>query len=251
MTVPFQWIDPAMIPPLGWIYGRHYIRKFITETVAPSGLSLSIVEALAISTGRPLLGVVPKERVNVWLLGEDPMDELQRRLAAACLQYGIDPSEWEGHLSVDSGREQKIVIAEMADQVIDEIRANDFGVVIVENQLAASTWADIADATNCSINLVHHSRNALVAKARSVRVFNGMRADEAAKAGVDNHHSFFRMDNGEGNLEWRRFVSVDLGNGDEVDVVVPWEWPNAQTAKPAPNRRAKLTYPPVPGDRRC
>ena len=44
----------------------------------------------------------------------------------------------------------------------------------------------------------------------------------------------------------RHRAYLSLGRCD-VDVVVPWEWPNAQTAKPAPNRRTKLTYPPVPG----
>jgi hypothetical protein len=32
---PFSWVDPKKIPRRRWLYGRHYIRKFITETVAP------------------------------------------------------------------------------------------------------------------------------------------------------------------------------------------------------------------------
>ena len=59
-----------------------------------------MTEALAIATGRGLLGVLPDEPVNVWYWnGEDPMEELQRRLAAACVQYSIPAEEWtEGSL---------------------------------------------------------------------------------------------------------------------------------------------------------
>ena len=61
-ATPFVWRDPAKIPPRQWLYGRDYIRKFITATVAPAGVgksSLVIVEALSIATLRPLLGVTP------------------------------------------------------------------------------------------------------------------------------------------------------------------------------------------------
>ena len=86
-ATPFVWIDPAKIPPRRWLYGRHYIRSFISETVAPGAYgksTLAITEALAICTGRTLLGVIPDGRANVWYWnGEDPLEELERRLAAA------------------------------------------------------------------------------------------------------------------------------------------------------------------------
>jgi len=57
--------------------------------------------------------VIPDERVNVWIWnGEDPMEELQRRIIAACIHYEIDPTEIAGRLFVDTGRETKIIIAE-------------------------------------------------------------------------------------------------------------------------------------------
>jgi len=95
---------------------RHYIRKFISQTVGRSGhgkTSLGKAEALVIVSGRPLLGVTPDERVNVWIWnGEDPDEELQRRIMAAVLHYGINREEIEGRLFVDTGRETKIIIAE-------------------------------------------------------------------------------------------------------------------------------------------
>jgi hypothetical protein len=184
----FKWIDPAAIPRRQWLYGRHYVRKFISETVAPGAYgksTLAMTEALAIVTGRPLLGVTPDERVNVWYWnGEDPEEELQRRIAAAALRYEIDPTELEGRLFVDTGRKTKIVIAEqtragaviarpIVEAVIETIKANAIGLMtvdpvvashrVVENdnpaiELVAATWAEIADLTGCAIELVHHAR---------------------------------------------------------------------------------------------
>jgi hypothetical protein len=184
----FEWIDPAAIPRRQWLYGRHYVRKFISETVSPGAYgksTLVITEALALVTGRPLLGVSPDERVNVWYWnGEDPAEELQRRIVATCLHRGIDPAEIEGRLFVDTGRQTKIVIAEqtragaviarpIVDAVIATIKAKAIGLMIVdpfvashrvvENdnpaiELVAATWAEIADVTGCAIELVHHAR---------------------------------------------------------------------------------------------
>jgi hypothetical protein len=277
-ATPFRWIDPASIPPRRWIYGKHYIRQFLTETVAPGAYgksTLAITEALAIATGHALLGVLPDEPTNVWYFnGEDPLDELDRRIAAACLHYHIEPSELEGRLFVDTGRQMKIILAEMTkqganiaqpvvDPVIATIQENEIGLLIVdpfiashrvtENdnpalELVAATWAEIADVTGCAVELVHHSRktggteitvedgrggSALLAKARSARVLNGMSEDEAARAGVEKRRAFFRVDNGKANLspagekaDWYRLIGVEIGNGDNVVAVTQWKWPN-------------------------
>lgn len=279
-ATPFAWIDPPEIPRRRWLYGRHYVRKFVSETVAIGGVgksSLALAESLAMVTGCNLLGIVPEERVNVWLWnGEDPADELHRRIAAAAIHYGITPSEIEGRLFVDSGRETKIILAEqtrtgaviarpVVDAVIATIKANEIDLMIVdpfvashrviENdnpaiELVAAAWAEIADVTGCAIELVHHARktgsgaeitvddgrggSALLAKVRSARVLNAMTEDEAARAGVEKRRAYFRVTNGKANLappaeglDWYRLESVELGNGDSVGVVTPWEWPNA------------------------
>ncbi|MGO9774873.1 MAG: AAA family ATPase, partial [Roseiarcus sp.] len=118
----------------------------------------------------------------------------------------------------------------------------------------AREWANIADAAQCAIELVHHSRktgggevtiedargaSALIAASRSARVINPMSPDEAAKAGVENPRAYFRRDNGKSSMSppgdkatWFCLVSVDLGNasedepGDHVGVVESWTWPN-------------------------
>jgi hypothetical protein len=187
-ATPFKWTDPRSIPPREWVYGFHYIRQFVSMTVAPGGVgksSLSIVEALAIATGRPLLGITPNERTKVWLWnGEDPIEELERRVGAAMLHYGISPEQVEGWLFLDSGQTSEIIIAqqtkggaELATPVVDAleqtIRANGIGVVILdpfvsvhhvsENDngqidMVAKAFARIADMTRCAVELIHHVR---------------------------------------------------------------------------------------------
>ncbi len=185
---PFVWRDPATLPARAWVYPWHYIRKFVSVTVAPGGVgksSLVIAEALALVTDRNLLGTNPAAPVRVWLWnGEDPRDELQRRVTAAMVHHGIAPAEIEGRLFLNSGREDVICIAVQdrlgvrvaepnVDAITRTIRENAIDVVIIDPFVSshavtendnnaidrvAKTWARIADATNTAIELVHHSR---------------------------------------------------------------------------------------------
>jgi hypothetical protein len=187
-ATPWTWRDPATIPPREWLYGRHFIRKFMSCTIAPGGLgksSLALVEAIAMATGRNLVGFIPVRPLKVWYWnGEDPAVEIERRIAAILLHYGIDRSELEGRLFIDSGRDQKIVIARkargdvtIAHPLVDEIKAtirkNGIDAFIIdpfvrchevsendnsEIEPVAAQWADIADSGNCAVELVHHSR---------------------------------------------------------------------------------------------
>jgi hypothetical protein len=284
-ATPFAWPACENIPRRQWLYDRHLIRGFVSATVAASGVgksSLKIVEGLSMVSGRALLhGVAPTAPLNVWIWnGEDPLEELNRRVAAAAKHYEIEQEDCHGSLFVDSGRDQTIVIAEatrtgtvIARPVVDaikaEIAARHIDVLIVdpfvsshrvsENDnnaidMVAREWAGIADATQCAIELVHHSRktgggevtiedargaSALVAASRSVRVINQMTPDEAAKAGLENPRSYFRSDNGKLSMAppsdkatWFHLASVDLCNapcfqqGDQVGVVTEWAWPD-------------------------
>lgn len=187
-ATPYVWIDPNDLPARQWIYGRSLIRKFVTVTVAPGGVgksSLSIVEALSLATGRRLLGkhVEKPSRVWIWNL-EDPLDELQRRIQAACEHYDIAAEDLGNRFFVDSGRDHPLCTAitgkngaiiqrPIIDAVIAEIRAREIDVFIVDpfvssHQVSendnpamdavAKEWGKVADATNSAIHLVHHTR---------------------------------------------------------------------------------------------
>lgn len=144
-----------------------------------------MVEAIAMATGRALLGTHPTGKLKVWIWnGEDPLEEMERRVAAICIQYGIDRAELDGQLFLNSGRDTEIVIATttrsgtvIAQPVVDAmkatIRENGIDVVYLDPFVAchgasendngainavAKTIARMADETNTAWDLVHHSR---------------------------------------------------------------------------------------------
>jgi hypothetical protein len=279
-ATPFVWRDPTTIAPRAWLYGRHYIRKFLACTVAHGGIgktSLIIVEALAMAAGRALLGITPTERARVWLWnGEDPADEVDRRIMAAMLQHNVTPQEIEGYLFKDTGRETPIILATQTrsgtviarpviDALIEEIKRKQINVLIIdpfvkshkvsENDnvaidAVATQWAEIADATNCAIELLHHPRKtggaeitvedsrgavALIDASRSARVLNKMSQKEAEDAGIEKATAwrYLRLDDGKANMappperaDWYKLESIALGNGDNVGAVTTWTWPD-------------------------
>ncbi len=188
LPTPFIWRDPATLPPRPWLYGRHLLRGQVSVTVAPGGVgksSLSIVEALAMTSGRELLGDWTAPNLRVWVFNlEDPRDELDRRITAAMLHHAVEPEEVEGRLFVDSGRERPLCVAVQArigvnimrpvfDDLAAQIEARGIDVVIVdpfvsshqvdENgngaiDLVVKEWARLATRCNCAIELVHHTR---------------------------------------------------------------------------------------------
>lgn len=188
VATPFRLGDPSRIPRRQWLYGTALIRKFMSVLVAPGGVgksSLTIVEALAMATGRPLLGTAPAGALRVWLWnGEDPLDELERRISAACLHYDLDERAIGDRLFVDSGRDTRLVVMRevrrelvVAEPIVDsverEIMTKQIDVLIVdpfvtthevtENDNGAIArvaylWAGIADRTGCAVLLVHHAR---------------------------------------------------------------------------------------------
>lgn len=188
-ATPFKWIDPATLARREFAYGTHYIRKYASVTVSPGGLgktSNSIAEALAMASGKALIGVKPPQRMRVWLFNaEDPRDEMERRIMAACLHYNLKPEDVEGYLFLDTGREQELVIARddkrtgvkiiepVVESIVEQINANRIDVKIVDPFVSthqvnendngaidkvAKLWAQIADKTNTAIDIVHHLR---------------------------------------------------------------------------------------------
>jgi hypothetical protein len=186
---PFVWRDPRTIKPRQWLHAKHYIRGFVSATIAPGGLgksSLQLVETVGMTAGRDLLrGTAAKMPLKVWYWNlEDPREEIDRRIAAIMLHYKIHPGGIEGRLFVNSGRDKNLVIAEMqrgaaivhlpvAEALKAEIARLGIDVLTVdpfvschrlpENDNGAidavlKTWGSIAEDTNCSVELAHHVR---------------------------------------------------------------------------------------------
>src|SRR5262249_5501804 len=83
---PFSYFDPALLPQREWLYGRHYQRRTVSCTTAPGGFgktTMDMIEGVAMTTCRDLLGEQPLERLRVWMHnGEDNLIELNRRIGA-------------------------------------------------------------------------------------------------------------------------------------------------------------------------
>ena len=106
-------IVPAAIPRRAWVLGRRLISGFTTVTVAPGGAgksTLTMLELLAIATGKPLTGAEVHRRGAVWVYNaEDPLDELERRMAAACQLHGIDLATLD-NVFLTSGQDNPLVL---------------------------------------------------------------------------------------------------------------------------------------------
>ena len=185
----YEWREAKDIPPRPFVYGRHLQRKLVSGTIGAGGggkSSKEIVEALAMATGRPLLGVRPKGplRVTIWN-GEDDLEEIARRVTAACQHYQIKKEELGDRLYVQSGLAQGLIIAseskrggyivdtKVVDGIIEFLTREKIDVLIIDPLVAShaveennnmainavvKAWAQIASVANCAIELVHHTR---------------------------------------------------------------------------------------------
>lgn len=187
-ATPFDLSAARAVGPRESVYAGHYIKQFLSSTIAPSKVgksSLIICEALAMTSGKPLLGVEPRGVSRVWMWnGEDPLEELQRRIIACMRLHGLEDGDVGGRLFVDTGRKMPIVLATqmksgavIAEPVeramVSTILNNSIDVVqidpfisshrVSENDnnaidLVAKRWGSIADVCRCAIEIPHHSR---------------------------------------------------------------------------------------------
>jgi AAA domain len=122
-------------------------------------------------------------RVWLWNL-EDPQEETERKIQAAALHYELGPKDIGDRLLVDSGRDQKLVIAKttkdgaviiqpVVDSLVAEIIKYQVDVLVIdpfvschevaENDnsamdLVVKEWGRVADRGDCAVHLVHHTR---------------------------------------------------------------------------------------------
>lgn len=187
-AAPFLIPDPSTIPRREWLYPPHFVGGYVSLTLAPGGVGKSALlttEALAMVSGKALLGVSPLKRLKVWSMNlEDPMDELQRRFTATAKYYGITEQDIGDRLFINSGRTMPLILgtdsskgAKIDDaavrDVISAIRANGINVWIVDPFVAshrlpendntkidmvARAYAQIAEETGAAVMLVHHTR---------------------------------------------------------------------------------------------
>jgi RecA-family ATPase len=146
--------------------------------------SNDMVEAIAMATARNLLGEQPEERLRVWYHnGEDPREEIDRRLVAICQHYKIPQEELQGYLWTTSGTEFPLRVAKgYAELKIDTVLVREISAAISENEIDVAIFdplvmlhsvpeidtgkmdtvirlfAGVAEDNDCGIELAHHVR---------------------------------------------------------------------------------------------
>lgn len=179
------------IGPREFLYRRHYMRRMLGVTAAAGGAgksSVVLVELVSIALGWDLLnGNAPSPcgPLNVWYHnGEDPEDEIRRRLAAICRHYELDPELLTDRFFWTVGRESPLIVAtefkgdvmlapRTAELVIESMRERSIAVLcldplvsthrVSENsneamELVTWQWRQIAEQTGAAVEAIHHFR---------------------------------------------------------------------------------------------
>jgi hypothetical protein len=183
---PYVWTDPTTIPLRPWVYGS-LMRGIMVLTGAPGGLgksSLTVVEALAMVTGKPLLGVEPAGLLRVAICNlEETRHEMMRKVQAAAKHYNISADDIGDRLFVND-KSTKLVMAVMdrnglrivrpvVERLVERLKEWKIDVLIVDPFVStnrapendnnaqdeiAKEWGAIAERCNCAAHLVDHTR---------------------------------------------------------------------------------------------
>lgn len=184
---PYRALKGAKLRMREFLFGPAYQKYQVALTIAGGGTgktSLCIAEAVAMAAGKRFLAE-PVRPLRVWIYnGEEPLDEIDRRVRAAAMAQGLDHEQLRERLFVNSGRgrnridlsrHSKDKRVEVNDplimSLIESIRGK-IDVVIVdpfisthsipENDntgidLMAKAWGRIAEEGECAVHLVHHA----------------------------------------------------------------------------------------------
>jgi hypothetical protein len=186
---PYQFPAEADIPQWLWLYGWHLLRGEVAGTAAMGGTgksTLSIVEALAMASGRSLLGPFVPAPLRVVLINlEDTRNTMDKRIAAVMRQYGLTAADVGDRLIVIAKGEVKIKIAKQRRSGDVERNEQDIAALIRlvtehhadvlsidsfirthrvnENDNSAiqevvECFEDIAVEAQCAVHLWHHTR---------------------------------------------------------------------------------------------
>ena len=98
---------------------------------------MGIAEAIAMATGRNILGEEPAERCRVWLHNaDDDFKEINRRIAACCRLHNVPMTELEGWLFVTGKDDFSIRVATGNGHLtVDHTAVASISETIVENEI--------------------------------------------------------------------------------------------------------------------
>jgi hypothetical protein len=118
---PFQFekFDPANMPTRPFLLGNTVLRRAPTAISAPGGHNKSTLltqRLIAVATGRAITGERVWQKGRVWLLNaEEDIDEIKRRIAAICIEFGIPQDELQGNLLIGARDADMIRLAKIKE----------------------------------------------------------------------------------------------------------------------------------------
>ena len=221
--------DPAAIPKRNWVVPGLLLRKYLSVLVAPPGTGKSLIVlqiAIAVALGRAWGGWTPRAPAKVLIVNsEDDLDEMRRRLHAACEAMDVHPAELKGIYLADTPEDMVIVSRSPRGEIrqtglagriaatcqrlgIEFIAVDPMSEThqLDENSNAdikevGKAWRQVARDTGAAVLLVHHTPkrsggmagdpdaarggSALVGVARIVSTLFAMTEEEAATLGVE------------------------------------------------------------------
>jgi RecA-family ATPase len=118
-------VDPGRIKPRQWLLGSQFCRGYISSLFAAGGVgksALRLLQFMSMALRRPLSGQHVFRRSRVLLISlEDNDDELQRRIHALLLHYGIERSELEGWMWCSAPIGRKIALQDHNKRIVGEL----------------------------------------------------------------------------------------------------------------------------------
>ncbi|WP_334359205.1 MULTISPECIES: AAA family ATPase [unclassified Bradyrhizobium] len=244
-------LDDVPVPPRGWLLGNSFCRGYISSVIAEGGVgksALRLAQLMSLAVGRPLTGEHVFMRCRALLLSlEDDKDEVRRRLRAACLHHGIEPSELQDWLFLAApgmsggklmlidahGRSVKGKLASKLARVIEERKIDIVSVDpfvkchnVPENDNGAidqvvQVLVELAAQYNVAVDVPHHAAkgpadpgNANRGRGASAMKDAGRLVYTLTPMSLDEAKVF-----GLDELERRRLVRLDSA---KVNITPPW-----------------------------
>lgn len=137
--------DLAELPPTKWVLEGLVLAEEVSIFGGRGGVGKSLLAwqvAIMLATGKTFgWWPAPKRRRVLVISGEDSADEIEKRVAAACLAHGVERPELGDRFLVKSDRDIKLAVmntktgtvtrTELWANIREAIRVHDVGLVIV------------------------------------------------------------------------------------------------------------------------
>ena len=127
---PVGLLNPSQRPPRDWLVRHRLMRKHTTVTAAAPGVgksTITIEEAVSLASGSDFLGFgIDRSRKVAVINNEETRDELERRIEATCVHFGVPFAAIAQTLYLHSGVDaEKFIVARRGsdDSVVVQPRA--------------------------------------------------------------------------------------------------------------------------------